>query len=167
MPSLSILGSTGSIGRQTLSVVESLPGQFRILALAAGSNLDELLPQIEHHHPELVSVATPQLADELSRRLREKGIAPLPAIHHGREGLLAVGTHPHADIVVSAAVGVVGLEATYEAVKLGRTVALSNKEVSPSTANTTPSTNVFAPVHTPKSAALSSPLPVAPSAKRP
>ena len=129
MPSLSILGSTGSIGRQTLSVVESLPGQFRILALAAGSNLDELLPQIERHHPQLVSVATPQLADELSRRLREKGIAPLPAIHHGREGMLAVGTHPHADIVVSAAVGVVGLEATYEAVKLGRTVALSNKEV--------------------------------------
>jgi 1-deoxy-D-xylulose-5-phosphate reductoisomerase len=129
MPSLSILGSTGSIGRQTLSVVESLPGQFRILALAAGSNLDELLPQIERHHPELVSVATPQLADELSRRLRERGIAPIPAIHHGREGMLAVGTHPHADIVVSAAVGVVGLEATYEAVKLGRTVALSNKEV--------------------------------------
>jgi len=129
MPSLSILGSTGSIGRQTLSVVESLPGQFRILALAAGSNLDELLPQIERHHPELVSVATPQLADELSRRLREKGIAPLPAIHHGRGGMLAVGTHPHADIVVSAAVGVAGLEATYEAVKLGRTVALSNKEV--------------------------------------
>jgi len=128
MPSLSILGSTGSIGRQTLSVVEAFPGQFPILALAAGSNLDELLPQIEHHHPELVSVATPQLADELSRRLREKGIPP-PAIHHGREGMLAVGTHPHVDIVVSAAVGVVGLEATYEAVKLGRTVALSNKEV--------------------------------------
>jgi 1-deoxy-D-xylulose-5-phosphate reductoisomerase len=128
MRSLSILGSTGSIGRQTLSVVESLPGQFRILALAAGSNLDELLPQIERHHPELVSVATPKLADEVSRRLGEKGIA-LPAIHHGREGMLAVGTHPHADIVVSAAVGVVGLEATYEAVKLGRTVALSNKEV--------------------------------------
>jgi 1-deoxy-D-xylulose-5-phosphate reductoisomerase len=128
MRSLSILGSTGSIGRQTLSVVESLPGQFRVLALAAGSNLDELLPQIERHHPELVSVATPKLADEVSRRLREKGIA-LPAIHHGREGMLAVGTHPRADIVVSAAVGVVGLEATYEAVKLGRTVALSNKEV--------------------------------------
>jgi 1-deoxy-D-xylulose-5-phosphate reductoisomerase len=129
MPSLSILGSTGSIGRQTLSVVESLPGQFRILALAAGSNLDELVPQIERHHPELVSVATPQLADELSRRLHEKGIAPLPVIDHGCGGMLAVGTHPHADIVVSAAVGVVGLEATYEAVKLGRTVALSNKEV--------------------------------------
>ncbi len=128
MKSLSILGSTGSIGRQTLSVVESLPGQFKIAALAAGSNLSELLPQIERHHPELVSVATPQLAAGLARQLREKNIA-VPEIHHGREGLLAVATHPSAEIVVSAAVGVVGLEATYEAVKQGRTVALSNKEV--------------------------------------
>ncbi|HEX8871351.1 MAG TPA: 1-deoxy-D-xylulose-5-phosphate reductoisomerase [Candidatus Acidoferrum sp.] len=129
MKTLSILGSTGSIGRQTLSVVEALDGQFKIAALAAGNNLDELVPQIVRHHPDVVSVATPQLADELARRLREKGIAPLPSIHHGREGMLAVGTHPSADIVVSAAVGVVGLEATYEAVKLGRAIALSNKEV--------------------------------------
>jgi 1-deoxy-D-xylulose-5-phosphate reductoisomerase len=126
---LAILGSTGSIGRQTLSVVESLHDQFKIAALAAGSNLDVLLPQIERHRPELVSVSTPQLADDLARLLREKNLTPLPDIHHGREGMLAVGAHPHADIVVSAAVGVVGLEATYEAVKLGRTVALSNKEV--------------------------------------
>jgi 1-deoxy-D-xylulose-5-phosphate reductoisomerase len=131
MKSLSILGSTGSIGRQTLNVVESLPDHFRVTALAAGNNLDELVPQILRHHPEVVSVATPQLADELSRRL----VAGLqtgqrkPEILHGREGMLAVGIHPGADIVVSAAVGVVGLEATYEAVKLGRTVALSNKEV--------------------------------------
>jgi 1-deoxy-D-xylulose-5-phosphate reductoisomerase len=128
MKSLSILGSTGSIGRQTLAVVESLPGQFKITALAAGANLAELLPQIERHHPELVSLATPQLADELSRQLREKNL-PVPAIHHGRESMLAVATHPTTEIVLSAAVGVVGLEATYKAVKLGRTIALSNKEV--------------------------------------
>jgi 1-deoxy-D-xylulose-5-phosphate reductoisomerase len=128
MKALSILGSTGSIGRQTLSVVESLPGQFKIIALAAGTNLAELLPQIERHHPELVSVATPQLADELSRQLQEKNLHA-PEIRHGQEGMLAVATHPNAEIVLSAAVGVVGLEATYEAVKLGRTVALSNKEV--------------------------------------
>jgi len=70
-----------------------------------------------------------QKADELSRKLREKGIARFPEIHYGPEGMLAVGAHSKADIVVSAAVGVVGLEATYEAVKLGKTVALSNKEV--------------------------------------
>jgi len=126
---LAILGSTGSIGRQCLSVVEALPERFAVSALAAGSNLDELVGQIERHKPELVSVGDAKKADELAALLRAKGISPLPAIHHGREGMLAVGSHSKADIVVSAAVGVVGLEATYEAVKLGKTVALSNKEV--------------------------------------
>ncbi len=129
MKQISILGSTGSIGRQCLSVVEALPGRFGVVALAAGANLEELLGQIERHQPELVSVAGPQKADDLSQLLKEKGIARKPEIHHGREGMLAVGTHAKAEIVVSAAVGVVGLEATYEAVKLGKTVALSNKEV--------------------------------------
>jgi 1-deoxy-D-xylulose-5-phosphate reductoisomerase len=126
---LAILGSTGSIGRQTLSVVDALAGRFGVLALAAGGNLEELVTQIARYKPELVSVADSSKADALAAQLREKGIDPLPAIHHGREGMLAVGTHSHADIVVSAAVGVVGLEATYEAVKLGKTIALSNKEV--------------------------------------
>jgi len=125
---LAILGSTGSIGRQCLSVIEALPERFGVVALAAGGNLDELVGQIAHYKPEVVSVGDAQKADELAARLREKGIA-LPSIHHGQEGMLAVGTHPAAEIVVSAAVGVVGLEATYEAVKLGRTIALSNKEV--------------------------------------
>jgi 1-deoxy-D-xylulose-5-phosphate reductoisomerase len=129
MKKLSILGSTGSIGRQTLDVVESLPEQFKITALAAGNNLDELVRQIRRHRPEIVSLASESLADELARRLRQLNLRPAPEIHHGREGILAVGTHRDTDIVVSAAVGVVGLEATYEAVKLGRTVALSNKEV--------------------------------------
>jgi 1-deoxy-D-xylulose-5-phosphate reductoisomerase len=126
---LSILGSTGSIGRQCLSVVESLPERFGILALAAGSNLDELAGQIERHRPKVVSVSDSQKVDELAGLLRSKGIAPLPEIHHGREGMLAVGTVSGADVVVSAAVGVVGLEATYEAIKRGKSVALSNKEV--------------------------------------
>src|SRR6185437_1212239 len=126
---LAILGSTGSIGRQCLSVVEAMPGRFSVLALAAGVNLDELVGQIERHRPEVVSVGDGANVDELAGRLRAKGSSPVPAIHHGREGMLAVGTHPQADMVVSAAVGVVGLEATYEAVKLGKSVALSNKEV--------------------------------------
>jgi 1-deoxy-D-xylulose-5-phosphate reductoisomerase len=129
MKNISILGCTGSIGRQTLSVVEALAGQFKVVALAAGSNLDELVGQIERHRPEVVSVATTTLASELAGRLREKRVAPVPAIHHGREGMRAVGTHGAAEIVVSAAVGVVGLEATYEAIKLGKVIALSNKEV--------------------------------------
>src|SRR6266481_372389 len=129
MKNISILGCTGSIGRQTLAVVEALAGQFCVVGLAAGSNLEQLVPQILAHRPEVVSVATAAIADQLAARLREKGIAPLPAIHHGREGMLAVGTHGAAEIVVSAAVGVVGLEATYEAIKLGKVIALSNKEV--------------------------------------
>ena len=126
---LAILGSTGSIGRQTLSVVEAMPERFGVVALAAGGNLDELVGQIERHRPEVVSVGDAAKVDELAGRLKAKGVSPLPPIHHGREGMLAVGTHAAADIVVSAAVGVVGLEATYEAVKLGKIIALSNKEV--------------------------------------
>jgi len=126
---LAILGSTGSIGRQTLSVVEAMPERFAVMALAAGSNLNELAEQIERHKPEVVSVGDAGKVDELATRLKQRGISPLPAIHHGRQGMLAVGTHAAADIVVSAAVGVVGLEATYEAVKLGKIIALSNKEV--------------------------------------
>ncbi len=129
MKSLAILGSTGSIGRQCLSVVEAHSERFGVVALAAGSNLEELAGQIARHHPNVVSVADAAKADDLARRLHEQRIAPLPEIHHGREGMLAVGTHPEADMVVSAAVGVVGLEATYNAVKLGKVVALSNKEV--------------------------------------
>ena len=126
---LSILGSTGSIGRQCLAVVESLPGKFGVVALAAGANLEELMGQIQQFQPEVVSVADARRADHLAELLGERGVARKPEIHHGREGMLAVATHSKADQVVSAAVGVVGLEATYEAVKLGKTVALSNKEV--------------------------------------
>ncbi|MGA2419239.1 MAG: 1-deoxy-D-xylulose-5-phosphate reductoisomerase [Candidatus Acidiferrum sp.] len=129
MKKIAILGSTGSIGRQTLAVVESLPERLRIVALGAGGNVEELARQIARHRPEVVSVGDPGKAKELAEKLRAGGIAPLPAIHHGAEGMMSVGTHAAADIVVSAAVGVVGLPATYAAVKLGKSVALSNKEV--------------------------------------
>ena len=129
MKQLAILGSTGSIGRQCLSVVDALAPRFGVVALAAGNNLEELVGQVERYRPELVSVADAPKADELAARLREKGIAKLPEIQHGSTGMLAVGTHGAAEIVVSAAVGVVGLPATYEAVKCGKTIALSNKEV--------------------------------------
>jgi 1-deoxy-D-xylulose-5-phosphate reductoisomerase len=129
LKNISILGSTGSIGRQTLAVVESMPERFRVCALAAGSNLDELSRQISRHHPEIVSVGSPDLATELANRLRTAGIGKLPEIQHGGAGLNAVATHPDATTVVSAAVGVVGLEATYAAIKAGKQVALSNKEV--------------------------------------
>jgi len=130
MKTLAILGSTGSIGRQTLQVVESMPEKCRVVALAAGANLEELAGQIARHRPQLVSVADAAKAAELRERLAQTANgAGLPEIMHGREGLLSVATHPEADTVVSAAVGVVGLEATYAAVQAGKRVALSNKEV--------------------------------------
>jgi 1-deoxy-D-xylulose-5-phosphate reductoisomerase len=131
MKALAILGSTGSIGCQTLQVVESLPERFRVVALAAGGNLEELAGQIARHRPQLVSVSDAAKAAELRERLRQSANGPqyLPEIQHGREGLLSVATHPDAAVVVSAAVGVVGLEATYAAVQAGKRVALSNKEV--------------------------------------
>jgi 1-deoxy-D-xylulose-5-phosphate reductoisomerase len=131
MQGLAILGSTGSIGRQTLQVVESLPERFRVVALAAGGNLEELAGQIARHRPELVSVSNAAKAAELPERLRQSSNRQpsLPEIQHGREGLLSVATHPDAAVMVSAAVGVVGLEATYAAVQAGKRVALSNKEV--------------------------------------
>jgi len=126
---IAILGSTGSIGRQCLSVIDSLPGRFSVVALAAGASLEELAAQIARHHPQLVSVADAARADELAERLRVQGAARLPEIQWGSQGLESVATHAEAELVVSAAVGVVGLEATYAAVRRGKQVALSNKEV--------------------------------------
>jgi 1-deoxy-D-xylulose-5-phosphate reductoisomerase len=126
---IAILGSTGSIGRQTLAVVDAMPEQFGVVALAAGRNVEELEKQILRHRPELVSVANAAVAASLAERLRSAGAAKRPEIQHGPLSLIAVATHPDAAIVVSAAVGVVGLEATYAAVKAGKQVALSNKEV--------------------------------------
>jgi 1-deoxy-D-xylulose-5-phosphate reductoisomerase len=126
---LAILGSTGSIGRQTLAVVESMPERFGVSALAAGNNMEELSRQVLSHHPQLVSVGKQKLVAELAERLRAAGLSKLPEIQHGSAGLTAVATHPDVATVVSAAVGVVGLEATYAAIRAGKQVALSNKEV--------------------------------------
>jgi 1-deoxy-D-xylulose-5-phosphate reductoisomerase len=129
MKKVAILGSTGSIGRQTLDVMQGFPERFSAVALAAGGNLEELAAQISRHRPALVSVADAERAAQLRERLRAAAHAPLPEIQWGADGLRSVATHPDASIVVSAAVGVVGLEATYAAVCAGKPVALSNKEV--------------------------------------
>jgi len=129
MKQIAILGCTGSIGRQTLQVVQSFPERFRVVALAAGTNLDELVAQIGLHRPQLVSVADAERAEQLRQRLRDASYSPLPEIGWGASGLLSVATHPDASLLVSAAVGVVGLQATYAAVRAGKQVALSNKEV--------------------------------------
>ena len=130
MKRIAILGSTGSIGRQCLSVVESLPGAFEVVSLAAGSNVPVVAEQIVRHNPKIVSVATESDAMKLRAMLKARSrTAALPEIYTGAEGIELVATHPEARTVVSAAVGVVGLRATYQAIELGKDIALANKEV--------------------------------------
>ena len=127
MKRIAILGSTGSIGRSTLNIVESYPDRFSVITLAAGSNLDLAFEQTQRWRPCLVSVATEVGADQLRARLRASGLSEIEVVH-GSAGTVAVATHPDVDFVVSAIVGVAGLEATYQAVKAGKTIGLANKE---------------------------------------
>ena len=126
MKRLAILGSTGSIGRSALAVVDAHPSRLRVVALAAGENAQLLADQVERYRPELVAMAD---ADALAR-LRSGRLD-----HHGAttacgaEGLVAVATHPDADIVICASSGTTGLEAVLAAIEAGKTIALANKEV--------------------------------------
>src|SRR5579863_4541980 len=103
MKRIAILGSTGSIGRQCLDVVDSLPGAFEVVSLAAGSNIAVVAEQIARHRPKLVSVATEAAAARLRDALKARGgeSAPLPEISSGAEGIERVATHPEAQMVVS------------------------------------------------------------------
>jgi 1-deoxy-D-xylulose-5-phosphate reductoisomerase len=127
MKRIAILGSTGSIGRSTLSVAESYPERFQIVALAAGSNLEAAFEQARRWQPRVLSIAAEPDADILRARLKQAGLSEIEVVH-GTAGPVKVATHPDADFVVSAIVGVAGLEATYDAVKAGKTVGVANKE---------------------------------------
>jgi 1-deoxy-D-xylulose-5-phosphate reductoisomerase len=127
MKRIAILGSTGSIGRSTLSVAESYPDRFQIVALAAGSNLEAAFEQAQRWKPRVISMAVEADADELHARLKKNGLGAIEVVH-GAAGTVRVATHPEVDFVVSAIVGVAGLEATYEAVRAGKVVGLANKE---------------------------------------
>lgn len=127
MKRIAILGSTGSIGRSTLSIVESYPDRFQVVALAAGGNLELALEQTQRWRPKVLSVAREQDAEVLRSRLRESGLGEIEVVY-GPRGTILVATHPEVDFVVSAIVGVAGLEATYEAVKAGKEIGLANKE---------------------------------------
>src|ERR1700757_2173198 len=127
MQRIAILGSTGSIGRSTLSVAESYPDRFQIIALAAGSNVQAAFEQAVRWKPRIISVARETDADTLRKKLKAQGCGEIEVVH-GSAGTVRVSTHPEADFVVSAIVGVAGLEATYEAVRSGKTVGLANKE---------------------------------------
>ncbi len=127
MKRIAILGSTGSIGRSTLSVAESYPDRFLIVALAAGSNREVAFEQARRWRPRVISMAAEVDASALRARLKKEGLGEIEVVH-GAAGTVRVATHPEVDFVVSAIVGVAGLEATYEAVHAGKIVGLANKE---------------------------------------
>lgn len=129
MKRISILGSTGSIGRQCLKVVDSLPGKFEVIGIAAGNNIELATEQAIKYQPKVVSVSTCEGAKQLREHLAAVKARFTPEVLCGAEGMERVATHPDADTVLSAAVGVVGLPATYKAIQLGKNLALANKEV--------------------------------------
>ncbi len=127
MKAISILGSTGSIGCNTLKVVEHLSNDFRVVALAAGSNVGKLALQIKQFQPELVAVKDETCAENLLQELFILN-AKAPKIECGEQGLIAVATHDEAETVVSATVGAIGFVPTLRALEAGKRVALANKE---------------------------------------
>jgi 1-deoxy-D-xylulose-5-phosphate reductoisomerase len=127
MKRIAILGSTGSIGRSTLSIVESYPDRFQVATLAAGNNTEAIFEQALRWKPKVISVASEAAANSLRTKLRAAGLTQMEVLH-GAPGTVRVATHPDVDFVVSAIVGVSGLEATYEAVRTGKSVGLANKE---------------------------------------
>jgi 1-deoxy-D-xylulose-5-phosphate reductoisomerase len=124
---IAILGSTGSIGQSTLSIIESYPDRFAVASLAAGRNLEVAYEQCVRWRPRVVSVATEELAATLTQRLKVAGISGIEIVY-GTKGTVRVATLPEVDFVVSANVGVAGLEATYAAVEAGKAIGLANKE---------------------------------------
>ena len=123
MKTISILGSTGSIGTQTLEVVRAT-GDFTVSALTAGSNIDLLEQQMREFHPEMAAVMQEEKAEELRERTRDLGIP----VYAGMDGLLAAATEPSADMVVTAVVGMIGIRPTLKAIEAGKDIALANKE---------------------------------------
>jgi 1-deoxy-D-xylulose-5-phosphate reductoisomerase len=125
---IALLGSTGSIGTQTLDICREYPEYFEVISIAAGANVDLLSKQIAEFKPKVVGLAATEKEAELRERLKELGVTEMPEIVVGEQGQTAVAVADGADTVVTGVVGVAGLLPTIEAIKLGRTIALANKE---------------------------------------
>ncbi|MBS3920540.1 MAG: 1-deoxy-D-xylulose-5-phosphate reductoisomerase [Deltaproteobacteria bacterium] len=124
MKRLAILGSTGSIGVNTLDIVRQFPERFEVVSLSAGLNIELLKEQILRFRPRAVSVLNQETARELQKGIARRDVE----VVYGVEGLIRVATHPEVDQVVSAMVGAVGLIPTLSAIKTGKSIALANKE---------------------------------------
>jgi 1-deoxy-D-xylulose-5-phosphate reductoisomerase len=130
MKNITILGSTGSIGSSTLDVIRRHRDQYRVFALVAGWNVEVLASQILEFRPQVAAVASSNLVEELAKRLAQAGLpkAEWPELTAGDRARIEAAVAPETDFVMSAIVGIAGLEATYEAVRHGKTVGLANKE---------------------------------------
>jgi 1-deoxy-D-xylulose-5-phosphate reductoisomerase len=127
MKNIAILGSTGSIGTSTLDICQRYSDRYRVISLAAGTNVQLAFQQCVQFRPTVVSIANEHLADTLSEMLKNEAIHGIEVVY-GTAGTVRVATLPEVDFVVSAIVGVAGLEATYAAVNAGKTIGLANKE---------------------------------------
>jgi 1-deoxy-D-xylulose-5-phosphate reductoisomerase len=126
---VAILGSTGSIGQSALAVADAHPGLIRIVALAAGENAPKLAEQVARYRPDVVAMATAAARDDVGAELRRLGAEPPRTLVCGAEGLIAVATHPDADVVLFASSGTAALDAVLAAIDAGKTIALANKEI--------------------------------------
>lgn len=124
MKKIAILGSTGSIGTQTLDVIRAHSDELEVVALAAGSNKERLKEQIREFHPELVSLSDEKKAQELKEELAGEAVE----VVCGMDGLIEVAGIDSADVVVTAVVGMMGILPTMEAIRKGKDIALANKE---------------------------------------
>lgn len=127
MKKLAVLGSTGSIGTQTLDIVRERPEEFQVTALAAGSNVALLEEQVAEFRPKLVSLTEEKDARELQERLRLRNIDSIEVVY-GIAGLTACACEESADMTVNAVVGMVGILPTVAAIRAGKDIALANKE---------------------------------------
>jgi len=129
MKRVAILGSTGSIGQSALAVVAAHPDRLQIVALSAGENVPRLVEQVTQHRPDTVALATSAGLAEMQSALRSAGVPLPPTMACGAEGLVAVATHPDADVVLFASSGTAALDAVLAAIDCGKTIALANKEI--------------------------------------
>ena len=128
MKRIAILGSTGSIGRSALSVVDAHPDRLRIVGLAARGNVERFADQVARYEPEVIAMASTEALDDVRRALRHRSAAE-PSHASGTAGLIAVATHPAVDVVLCASSGTAALDAVLAAIRAGKTIALANKEV--------------------------------------
>ena len=125
---LSILGSTGSIGTQTLQIVDACPDNFEVESLSAGGNSELMAEQVLKYKPKIATMSTPEAAADLKARLEAAGCEKMPEIMYGDDGIVAAACVDTADTVVTGIVGAAGLKPTIEAIKLKKDIALANKE---------------------------------------